>query len=419
MNAPVNRHAEQIERLLQRGLDYYGRGLVADAVAQWRDVLALDPHDQRAREYLTLADETFEESGSDRWGGPPPTVTERPLPAGERGERTPSAVSAAPAASVAPPSQQPPQPALVPTGFDPAPILRAVGERRLDDALTLTFEALDRFPQDPQIPPLLSQIRDRLATDAVARLGRLDYAPRASSGARPTLADGFDEATISIFERVNGVSTADDLLQLSRLPRYKTLSALLALTDAGLVEWSDVLGLPVHVAPRPRTSSPVPSSASVPPVLRLVPSNDAQRSPPPPPVSAPPAPSAPPASQNVARRRVLLVEENAAQQHLVQLFLQDGYEVRCAKTLRDALGLVSAARPDLVLASFMLSGSNGADVITQVRHALATPTLPGLLVASKLELAMVKGRAAAIGVAVLTRPLDAAGLVRACNELLA
>lgn len=417
MNAPVNRHAEQIERLLQRGLDYYGRGLVAEAVTQWRDVLALDPLDQRAREYLTLADETFEETGSDRWGGPPPTVVERPLATTERGSPSlgPLSVSAAPPASSGSTAAA--------TGFDPATILRAVGERRLDDALTLTFEALDRFPHDPQIPPLLSQIRDRLAADAVARLGRLDYAPRAASGARPTLADGFDEATISVFDRVNGVSTADDLLQLSRLPRYKTLSALLTLTDAGLVEWSDVLGLPVHIAARPHpTAAPPPS---VGPVLRLVPSNDAQRSPTPPLVAAPtfapaaPAPSAPPASQNVARRRVLLVEENAAQQHLVQLFLQEGYEVRCAKTLREALGLVSAARPDLVLASFMLSGSNGAEVITQVRHALGAPTLPAILVASKLELAMVRGRAAAIGVGVLTRPLDAAGLVRACNELLA
>lgn len=209
---------------------------------------------------------------------------------------------------------------------------------------------------------------------------------------------------------MNGVSTADDLLQLCRLPRYKTLASLLTLTDAGLIEWSDVLGLPVLLAGRPR------AGASVLPGLRLVPSNDLSRSPTPPPAA--PAPSAPPVSQNVLRRRVLLVEESAAQQHLVQLFLQDGYEVRCARTLPEARSLAVAARPDLVIASFMLSGSNGVDVISQLRLALGAPSLAGILVASKLELAMVRSRAAGIGVGVLSRPLDAAGLTRACNELL-
>lgn len=45
-------HHEEVEALLRRGLDYYGKDFFAEAEACWRQALALDPGDRRAIEYL-------------------------------------------------------------------------------------------------------------------------------------------------------------------------------------------------------------------------------------------------------------------------------------------------------------------------------------------------------------------------------
>ena len=51
-----NSKVEEIERLLRVGLDHYGYDEVGDAMIAWRGVLALDPGNAEAADYIKTAD---------------------------------------------------------------------------------------------------------------------------------------------------------------------------------------------------------------------------------------------------------------------------------------------------------------------------------------------------------------------------
>ena len=52
----ANSNQEEIERLLQEGLDHYGYDDIAQAMKAWRAVLSLDPGNVEALDYIKTAD---------------------------------------------------------------------------------------------------------------------------------------------------------------------------------------------------------------------------------------------------------------------------------------------------------------------------------------------------------------------------
>ncbi len=47
---------DQIARLLQEGLDFYGEDRVSDAILAWKEVLSLDPANAEAQDFIQSAD---------------------------------------------------------------------------------------------------------------------------------------------------------------------------------------------------------------------------------------------------------------------------------------------------------------------------------------------------------------------------
>lgn len=66
--APNAKSAEQVSKLLQKGLEHYGAGDVARAFLVWGEVLELDPGNAEALDYMRDADRRTRPRASD---GPP------------------------------------------------------------------------------------------------------------------------------------------------------------------------------------------------------------------------------------------------------------------------------------------------------------------------------------------------------------
>jgi DNA-binding NtrC family response regulator len=66
-------------------------------------------------------------------------------------------------------------------------------------------------------------------------------------------------------------------------------------------------------------------------------------------------------------RKVLVVDDDRTVLHMVQKSLQDEAEVLTARSAEDALSMVAAERPDVVLLDIMLPGMSGLEVFKQVQ----------------------------------------------------
>ena len=86
---------QQVRQLLDRGLTCYGLGKLEEAISCWQQVLDLDPHNERAREYLSFV--------KSNWGPP------------AKEETGPTGTGASPQGSTPPGSDQP-QAATAPAG---------------------------------------------------------------------------------------------------------------------------------------------------------------------------------------------------------------------------------------------------------------------------------------------------------------
>jgi DNA-binding response OmpR family regulator len=84
--------------------------------------------------------------------------------------------------------------------------------------------------------------------------------------------------------------------------------------------------------------------------------------------------------------RVLIVEDEPDIRDLLAFHLQrEGYQVATCWTGADALRLVRAAPPDLVLLDLMLPGVDGLEVCRRLRQDPVTAALPVVIVTAKGE----------------------------------
>jgi CheY-like chemotaxis protein len=131
---------EQIEALLQRGLEFYGRSFVNEAILCWRRVLELDPREARALDYLqTVGADLSAAPVEDRWD--PATVT-APQPAQElhalfNAELVANAARAHESTLT----------------NDAAALSQSVRDRRYESALTLLSKALELLASSQMSAP--------------------------------------------------------------------------------------------------------------------------------------------------------------------------------------------------------------------------------------------------------------------------
>ena len=87
--------------------------------------------------------------------------------------------------------------------------------------------------------------------------------------------------------------------------------------------------------------------------------------------------------------RILLVDDEVSALEVLALIQRgEGMHVTCAPDTRQALARIDEARPDLLVADFMMPGMNGAELVKAVRARPGHARIPVLMVSSAPEAAL-------------------------------
>ncbi len=117
-------------------------------------------------------------------------------------------------------------------------------------------------------------------------------------------------------------------------------------------------------------------------------------------------------------KSIVVVDDVPMFRELVSLFLARTAEVRCASSAEEALGLIEARRPDLVLADLHMPGMGGDGLCRRLRDR---PDLADIPLVMLLRAESVSDRSCAIRAGandVLTKPLARTELIDSVNHFL-
>lgn len=277
---PTMNDWQRLDELLERGLDYYGRQLVAEAIQCWREVLYLSPGHRLALEYLEAAGAPPEPGdAADNLSSPKPTPAvgrastkdESPRPA-SRGGRDEKARAST--------DEQPLSLESLSTLT-----VELIRERKFEEALALLYTAHGEAPRDPSISRSISVVKQRLLKEYRTELGDPSRVP----------ALAYDEALIEelplsedereLVPLIDGIIALEDVLQSCGLGALQAHRALAQLIRRRVIVLASPMDQKKASAPE-RVASPAPAvpEARPAPTLKLVP---------------PPAPEPPPV-MNVA-----------------------------------------------------------------------------------------------------------------------
>jgi tetratricopeptide (TPR) repeat protein len=176
---------ERTARLLAEGLELFGRDRVEQAIARWREVLALDPGHREARDYL-------ESAGVTAPGAEERAAASRGLALAEQGKS--------------------------------------------DQALALLAGETQRAPRDLDVQAALDLVRAHLYAKHRARLGAGKGKPRLKVS--PAELKRFDLPPQAGFliSILDGKTPVDELLAVSGMDAFEAVRLLARLEAAGIVE---------------------------------------------------------------------------------------------------------------------------------------------------------------------------------------
>ncbi len=193
--------AAKIQRLIRDGLDRFGTGDVSEAIACWDEVLAIDPQNAKALDYLEAARGDGETHPSDAGRGD----------AGNQG-----------------PERE------VTRLLEEAQNL--LGNDDLEGALSVFRAAANRDPDRIEIESYVDMVRGRLVQRYRDRVGDTGAAPRMVID--PSEVTGFDlPADVGfMLSLVDGKTSIDELIALSGMDAFEALRILNELMAAGIAE---------------------------------------------------------------------------------------------------------------------------------------------------------------------------------------
>ena len=106
------------------------------------------------------------------------------------------------------------------------------------------------------------------------------------------------------------------------------------------------------------------------------------------------------------KTKILCVDDNAANLSLLEMLLEDDYDLTCALTPYHGLSLANANPPDLILLDINMPGMSGFDVLRVLQLTPHLAKIPVIAVsASALESDIAKGKAAGF-FDYITKPID-------------
>jgi len=176
---------ERTARLLAEGLELFGHDRIDEAIARWREVLALDPNHREARDYLESAGATV--SSADRRA-----LAAQALALAEQGDA--------------------------------------------EQALAMLRAATARTPQDLETQAAFDLLRAHGFAKDRARLGGLGGRPRLEVGREKLLSFDLPPEAGFLLSLLDGKTRIEELLTVSGLDAFDTLHLLVRLQQAGIVE---------------------------------------------------------------------------------------------------------------------------------------------------------------------------------------
>jgi tetratricopeptide (TPR) repeat protein len=190
--------------LLEGGLQFYGQNRKTEAIEQWHQVLALEPDNRLAKEYLEAAGAW----GIEAPGAPPLRVVRNDDP-------TPSkAVDASTRESV----------------------LSLVKAHRFEDALTVLYEAHRKAPADAAVSRSIAVMKQRVLSDYQRELGSLDQVPFVQLQGEHLKRVPLSPNEQELVGLVDGLVTFGDILQSSQRGELPSTKALVGLLRKGVVQ---------------------------------------------------------------------------------------------------------------------------------------------------------------------------------------
>ncbi len=215
--------ADEVSELLERGLQLYGQNKVDEAVLFWRRALALDPKNDRAKDFLECA------------GVPVEPLSElaevidldklrSQLGFGESAG-TPLPPAAAASEESAPATESRP--------VRKSMIERLLRAERHEEALELLYQARAQKPTDAGLSHSIRILRERLALSYAAGLRNLDWVPiLVDDNLRSTI----DPQEHQVLALIDGISSYGDIVASSSLGRLSTLRLLCRLVERGGIQ---------------------------------------------------------------------------------------------------------------------------------------------------------------------------------------
>jgi tetratricopeptide (TPR) repeat protein len=176
---------ERTARLLAEGLELFGHDRIDEAIARWREVLALDPNHREARDYLESAGATVS-SGDGR--------------------------------------------ALA------AQALALVEQGDAEKALAMLRAATARTPQDLETQAAFDLLRAHLFAQDHALIGGGNGRPRLKVGREKLMSFDLPPEAGFLLSMLDGRTRIEELLTVSGLDAFEALHLLVRLRGAGIVE---------------------------------------------------------------------------------------------------------------------------------------------------------------------------------------
>ncbi len=271
---------QRLDELLERGLDFYGRQLVSEAIQCWREVLYLSPGHQLALEYLEAA-------------GASPEEAYQPTPMTKRTSAAMTAQSPEPGAE---------EPPLTLESLSVLAV-ELIRERRLEDALALLYTAHGEAPKDQSISRSINVIKQRLTREYRAEIGDLGQIPHLTVD--EALIDELDltEDEREVLRLIDGIVALDDVVQTSGFALLQIYRALAQLLRRNLIVLKTAVAEPakatrVEEGPRTKTAPFRPQLVPpAPPVATTTPAATGPKL-----VALPPLPEPPPDAMKQAAK---------------------------------------------------------------------------------------------------------------------
>ncbi|MBI2359388.1 MAG: response regulator [Deltaproteobacteria bacterium] len=119
------------------------------------------------------------------------------------------------------------------------------------------------------------------------------------------------------------------------------------------------------------------------------------------------------------KKTIMVVDDNPDIVTIVKTILEGrGYSVQCAYSGLEVFNLLGEQKPDLIILDIMLPQMDGLEVLTKLKGASETATIPVILLTAKVQYEDVLGGYKLGADYYITKPFTSTQLINGINLLL-